>query len=351
MSLATIVIFLSSGLFLGWSMGANDAANVFGTAVGARMVRFRTAALICSVCVILGAVLAGGGATKTLGRLGGINAMAGAFTVALAAALTVFSLIRLSFPVSISQTVVGAIVGWNIFCGKPTDFSILSQIVGVWILCPFLAGLFAVLLYFLVKWLLNHTRIHIIRQDSYTRLGLILVGAFGSYSLGANNIANVMGVFAKIAPFKALSLAGLITLSPQQQLFFLGGVSIAVGVYTYSRKVMKTVGNDLYSLSPVAALIVVLASSMVLFLFASQDLQNFFHILGLPSLPLAPVSSSQAVVGGILGVGAAKNWRNINVDILGRISLGWFGAPLIAGLAAYVLLFFVQNVFMQRVFS
>ena len=29
-----ILIFLTSGLFLGWSLGANDAANVFGTAVG-----------------------------------------------------------------------------------------------------------------------------------------------------------------------------------------------------------------------------------------------------------------------------------------------------------------------------
>ncbi|MCH6560137.1 NAD-dependent epimerase/dehydratase family protein [candidate division KSB1 bacterium] len=42
-----------SGLFLGWSLGANDAANVFGTAVGTRMVRFGTAAAVCSVFVIL----------------------------------------------------------------------------------------------------------------------------------------------------------------------------------------------------------------------------------------------------------------------------------------------------------
>ncbi len=41
-----VLFFLTSGLFLGWSLGANDAANVFGTAVGTRMIRFSTAAAI-----------------------------------------------------------------------------------------------------------------------------------------------------------------------------------------------------------------------------------------------------------------------------------------------------------------
>ena len=72
-----IFIFLSSGLFLGWSLGANDAANVFGTAVGTRMVRFTTAAFICSAFVILGAVISGAGASHTLGKLGAVNALAG----------------------------------------------------------------------------------------------------------------------------------------------------------------------------------------------------------------------------------------------------------------------------------
>ena len=49
-----VLFFLTSGLFLGWSLGANDAANVFGTAVGSRMIRFTTAAVICSVFVVLG---------------------------------------------------------------------------------------------------------------------------------------------------------------------------------------------------------------------------------------------------------------------------------------------------------
>jgi len=60
-------IFLTSGLFLGWSLGANDAANVFGTAVGTRMISFRKAAIFCGIFVIFGAVISGAGAAQTLG--------------------------------------------------------------------------------------------------------------------------------------------------------------------------------------------------------------------------------------------------------------------------------------------
>lgn len=86
-----IVIFLTSGLFLGWNLGANDAANVFGTAVGTKMIPFRTVAIIASFFVIIGAVTGGSGGTETLGRLGSVNAIAGSFMIALGAAMTIFS--------------------------------------------------------------------------------------------------------------------------------------------------------------------------------------------------------------------------------------------------------------------
>ena len=75
----SIIVFLLGGLFLGWSLGANDAANVFGTAVGTKMVRFKTAAIICSIFIVLGAIISGAGTTETLGKLGSINALPGAF--------------------------------------------------------------------------------------------------------------------------------------------------------------------------------------------------------------------------------------------------------------------------------
>ena len=140
--------YLSSGLFLGWSLGASDAANIFGTAVGTKMVKFRTAAIISSLFITIGAVYAGSGASQTLGTLGTINALAGAFMAALAAALTIYWTVKLSLPVSTSQAIVGAIIGWNLFAGKPTDITVLSKIIGTWIFCPDLTGLIAILLYY-----------------------------------------------------------------------------------------------------------------------------------------------------------------------------------------------------------
>ena len=130
------LFFLSSGLFLGWSLGANDASNVFGTAVGSKMVRFRTAAICCSIFIVLGAVISGAGASHTLGKLGSVNAIAGAFIVALSAAASVYSMTKLGYPVSTSQAIVGAIIGWNFFSGSLTDYQILLKIVITWVRLP-----------------------------------------------------------------------------------------------------------------------------------------------------------------------------------------------------------------------
>ncbi len=343
--------FLSSGAFLGWSLGANDAANVFGTAVGTGMIKFRTAAVLASLCVVVGAVNEGAGGTETLGDLGNINAIAGSFTVALAAALTVTFMTKMKLPVSTSQAVVGAILGWNIFSGYDTDYSILSRIVGTWILCPVLAALFAIGIYKLVKFGLGKIKIHLLTLDAYTRIGLLVVGMLGAYSLGANNVANVVGMFVPASPLSDITLFGDVTFTGTQQLFFLGGIAISVGIFTYSYRVMQTVGKDLFRLSPETAFIIVASHSLVLYLFASEGLRDFFMSIGLAEIPLVPVSSSQAIVGAILGIALIKGARNVNWKMLGGISSGWVTTPVIAGVISYVSLFVMQNVFDLSVFN
>lgn len=346
----SVLLFLTSGLFLGWSLGANDAANVFGTAVGTRMVRFATAAVVCSVFVILGAVISGSGAAHTLGQLGSVNAIAGSFMVALAAGVSVYLMTKWGLPVSTSQAIVGAIIGWNLFTESVTDSETLLKIVATWIACPVLAGFFAIVLMKFVKVFLHVIKLHLLRLDAYTRFALIFAGAFGSYSLGANNIANVMGVFVDVSPFTDFQIAGLFALSSVEQLFLLGAIAIAVGVFTYSKRVMLTVGAGLMPMSPVAAWVVVIAHSIVLFVFASEGLEHLLAGAGLPTIPLVPVSSSQAVVGGVIGLGLMRGGKDIDWKLVGNIGLGWITTPIMSALVCFVCLFFVQNVFDQRVY-
>jgi len=345
-----ILFFLSSGLFLGWSLGANDAANVFGTAVGSKMLRFKTAAVIASVFVVIGAVVGGSGTADTLGRLGAVNALAGSFTVALAAGVTVFGMTRLSLPVSTSQAIVGAIIGWNLFSGSPTDGAILSRIVSTWVICPILACVLAAGLFIGLRAALSRSRVHLLQIDWWTRFGLVVVGAFGAYSLGANNIANVVGVFVSARPFGDIEIMPGLVVTGTQIVFFLGGLAIAVGIFTYSRKVMDTVGSSLMRISPQAALVVVLAQSIILFVFASEGLREWLVVHGLPAIPLVPVSSSQAVVGAVIGIALVRGMREMDWKMLGGIALGWVATPLVAALISLTALFFVQNVFDQTVY-
>jgi len=343
-------IFLTSGLFLGWSLGANDAANVFGTAVGTRMISFKKAAIFCGIFVILGAVISGAGAAKTLGELGAVNAIAGAFVVALAAAVTVYWLTVLGYPVSTTQAIVGAIIGWDLFSGALIDYGALEKIVLSWVISPVLAAIFSALLYKAIAHLIKHVRVHMFLLDSLTRAGLLLAGIAGAYSLGANNISNVVGIFVPISPFADISFLGWFKLNAAQQLFLLGGVAIAVGVFTYGKKVMLTVGQGITEMSPVAALVAVLANAVVLFLFASQDLQTFSLGHGLPAFPLVPLSSSQAIVGSVIGIGLIKGGRGIRWRMLGEITGAWVATPIVAVLISFISLFILQNVFQQKTY-
>jgi len=339
-----ILLFLSSGLFLGWALGANDAANVFGTAVGTRMVSWRNAAIICSIFVILGAVISGAGTSQTLGKLGAITALPGAFMTALSAGFSVFVMTKSGLPVSTSQAIVGAIIGWNFFSNQATDTSTLAKILSTWIICPLLAAVIAIVILKISKYFGRKMNLSLIRLDAYKRIALIFAGALGAYSLGANNIANVIGVFIPVQPLAELKL-GSFSFSSTQQLFLLGGLAIALGVCTYSKKVMLTVGSDLGQLSSTSALVAVISHSIVLFLFASQGLEALLSRYGLPTIPLVPVSSSQAVVGAIVGISILQGITAVKWNVLGKIIVGWIVTPIFAGIVCFIGLFFLQNVF------
>ncbi|SCD22065.1 Phosphate transporter family [Proteiniphilum saccharofermentans] len=338
-----IYLFLVSGLFLGWSLGANDASNIFGTAVGTRMVKFRTAAIIGSIFVILGAVIQGAGTTKTLSELGSVNMIGGAFTVALCAAIIVTIMTKYRLPISTGQAIVGAIIGWCYYTSNPVEYGILVKIVGSWVFGPILGAVFSFVLYLLVRKFIHSSRMHMLKMESIIRTSLIIVGAFAAYSLGANNIANVMGVF--VNSFSVSLSIGSLYISSTQLLFFIGSLAIALGIFTYSKKVMYTIGNGVLSMTPEMAIVAVLAQALVLFIFSSTSLSNALISTGLPPIPLVPVSSTQVLVGALIGVGLVKGVQELKMKMLGNIMLSWITTPILSAAFTFVSLFFVDRVF------
>ena len=307
---------LVSGIFLGWSLGANDASNVFGTAVASRMVKFTTAAALCSLFVVLGALLEGQEGIETYRRLSPMSANL-AFIVGLAAGATVALMSYWRLPVSTSQAVVGALVLIGILRSS-LDTSSLVKVVLCWVGTPIGAALVTILLYYLVGKLLNVLYPTVFMYDRGLRWSLILAGSYGAYALGANNVANVTGAFTgpgMLTPFQAC---------------LVGSLAIVLGVLTYSKKVMYTVGRDLVRLDAYTAFISILSAAITVHVYA---------IIGVP------VSTSQAIVGAVLGIGILKGTRTIQIKTLWKILFGWLGTPAISAGVAYGLyqLFLVLN--------
>ena len=344
------LLFLSSGLFLGWSLGANDSANIFGPAVGTKMVKFNTAAFIACIFIIIGAVISGQNTAQTLNTLGGVNTLPAAFAVSLSAALAVRVMLKSGISVSISQTIVGAIIGWNVYNNRPTDSDTLINICSCWVMCPIISALIAVFLYWCTKKVLHHSKMHILWQDMIVRLGMILTTALGGYAIGANNMADVVGVFVDSCMFDSINIGKFYTLSGTQVLFLMGAIAVSLGVFTYSQKVINTVGKNVLKVSPAVGLIVILSQSLVLILFSSETLEQFLISLNIPPLPAVPVSSTQAVIGALVGIGIAKGGKGVKWNIVLKLVCGWITSPLMAFILSYISLSFMENVFKQSVY-
>ena len=123
-----------SGAFLGWSLGANDSANVFGTGVATGTVKYRTAILLTSVFVLLGSILEGPKCMAIFSDLSRLLPLC-AFCCALAAAICMTILTYLAIPASTSHAIIGAVIGAGILSGT-ADFSKLFKIVSCWVFTP-----------------------------------------------------------------------------------------------------------------------------------------------------------------------------------------------------------------------
>lgn len=157
-----VALALISGLYMAWSIGANDVANAVGTAVGAGSLSLRRAVVLAGVFEFLGAWLFGQEVTHTIQK-GIISESAFAsdqWTLAIGMVACLFATgiwLQLAsywgWPVSTTHSIVGAVVGFA--CAsvgyKAIQFSALLFIASSWILSPFVGGLFGFIVFYVFR--------------------------------------------------------------------------------------------------------------------------------------------------------------------------------------------------------
>ncbi|KLO22829.1 phosphate permease [Marinitoga sp. 1197] len=305
--------YLLPAVFFGWSLGANDAANIFGTAVSNRIVKYRTATIISAIFILIGAVLGGAKGIETISNVTAQSLISGSISV-LSAAITMTVMTYFGVPVSSSQAIVGSIMAVGLIEGG-VNWSIILKLVLAWVGTPIGGMIFGFISYKILSIPFNKIK-SIYMKERVVQIATLIIGAYGSYSLGANNVANITGVFASSI---GVSTAALV-----------GGLAISFGVLTYSYKVMMTVGRQIIELDYFSAAIAVLGESITVWIYA---------LLGIP------VSTSQAIVGAVIGAGYARGSRLTNKKILLKILSAWVNTPISAGIITAIIYFVFRGVF------
>lgn len=377
-----IYLLLFAGLFMGWSLGTNDAANAFGTAVATRVVKYRTAIIIIAAMVLLGSIIQGSDDIDKLSSISTNNEVSAdvndmenigvefekdadgnyvldkdgnyvikskdnidkaalktlrnksAFKAAIifiCAALTVFIMSYLKFPVSANQAVTGAIIGWGLFHADYANPEVLStnlaeigKFASTWLLNPLGAALISFVIVFFFKKFFEAKVESLKGYDKIIKIGYIIAGAYSAYTIGINSSASVTAFY-----YDSFGVGANI-LTNARFTAILGGVAIAVGVLTYSKKVMMTVGGSIANISQIDGFLVILSSALAITVMKI--------LLGIP------VSTSQAVVGAVIGAGLVKGPKNVEWKVLGKIGIAWISSPTAAGLLAYIIALCTQSV-------
>ncbi|MCU0651442.1 MAG: inorganic phosphate transporter family protein [Candidatus Omnitrophica bacterium] len=311
-----ILLVLLMAAAIGWSIGANDAANSLGTAVGSKALTLRQAIILIVVFGFLGAFLQGAYVTKTIGKgivpidqlskdLGLYLAVVAMFSACAWVVLATYW----KMPISTSHSIVGAVAGAGLSIGAPVRWKALSDIFICWIFTPVGAAILGYIIYRLLKNLFYRIIPRKYLKFVITPL-IIISGCYVAYTWGANDVANATGV-----------IAGAGVLTPKVSVVF-GGLAIILGIMTWGYKVIETIGTEITQLLPIMALAAQLASAINV---------HVYTIFGIP------VSTSHSIVGAICGVGLVRGTRVLNLRIMKDIVLCWLATPFISGVISFII--------------
>lgn len=285
----TAALVLAS-LAFAWSMGAHYTGAVMGMPFAIKAISERSALMLIAIFCTIGAGLASGPVQATVG-LHIVAPEHVTLAMALIMVLGAFLLTTLytywKVPTSTIQILVFCVVGTALAGGVSITWATIGKLALTWIAAP----VFAVSLGFIGTRLLH--------QAQSPRWALVLVGVFASFVLGANDVANAIGVWRMVHVGTPM-VAG-----------FAGGAAMALGALTWGRRILHRVSFEIVGLDNATATATQGVQALVVIVAVTQ---GFF------------TSMNQALVSAMSGA-AFANHRPVNRSTLYGILKGWAISP------------------------
>ena len=154
---------------------------------------------------------------------------------------------------------------------------------------------------------------------------LMIVTACGmAFAHGSNDVANAIGPLAAVI---SVAQTGLVSAKSAVPIWVLvlGGAGIVVGLATYGRHVIATVGKKITQLTPSRGFAAELAAATTIVIASGTGI---------------PVSTTHTLVGAVLGVGLARGIDAIDLRVVGRIFVSWV-VTIPAGATLAIVFFFI----------
>jgi PiT family inorganic phosphate transporter len=309
--------------------GFHDTANAVATSVSTRAVSPRTAVFVAAVANLAGAFVTTAVA-KTVGK-GIIDTGLATEKTVLAALLGAIAWNLLTWwrglPSSSSHALIGGLIGaalvqsgskgveWHGVVYKVAFPALASPVLGF-------AGAFVLLLviYWVFVWLTPGV------ANRGFRIGQLASGTWVAFTHGANDAQKTMGVIA-LALFEAHKIDHFYI---PVWVIVSAGLAIGAGTYVGGWRIMRTVGQRIFSLEPASGFAAQVSGGTVIYLAT-----HFGY----------PVSTTHVVSGSVMGAGATKRFSAVRWGVAGNIVFAWLLTIPAAALVAAALYWPVQGVF------
>jgi PiT family inorganic phosphate transporter len=153
---------------------------------------------------------------------------------------------------------------------------------------------------------------------------MVITACSMAFAHGSNDVANAVGPVAAIISTATTGQVGQTSpISPW--ILLLGGGGIVLGLATYGRAVMRTVGEQITALTPSRGFAAEMAAASTIVLASGTGL---------------PISTTHTLVGAVLGVGMARGIAAININVVKNIFVSWV-ITVPAGALLSILFFFL----------